>query len=468
MFIKFIIKVKKIIYILVIFNYYASFSQASKQEKDIAASMVYGFFVGMENTLESVYEYEPGLRSEIVKLNLLKTTNFPNSKNNAISYLKNEVNSIKKLERKFDSIKIEWKRNILVSSKEEKINALKEIEGFLKGKISSPMLENVLSFEYQNQPHKEYVNGYTFKYNTKGHNKAKNKEFSIEIPKSWTAKEGKQPNVIQHFTSDCGNGQIALNLITQEFPINNELIDNADFELIDEVFQKDFFNEETIKEMIGNNKFISFKPMKIAGRSGCLIIYENVSEKMNIKIKMRTIQYIFHDVTHLHFISFYISSDDLLEDLDNKYKIINPLFFMIVNSIIVPKNNESVIELKGTKNQKIIEVKIAENNFDFILDTGASTSLISKNIINNLLENGRISSRNFIEKKYLITADGKKHLVELWKLPQIVICGKKVNDIDFAVIDGNITPLLGMNIINKLNIYKIDFENNKIYLKNEN
>ena len=37
-----------------------------------------------------------------------------------------------------------------------------------------------------------------------------------------------------------------------------------------------------------------------------------------------------------------------------------------------------------------------------------------------------------------------------------------------AVMDGDIEPLLGMNILNKLNIYKIDLENYKIYLKNEN
>ena len=44
---------------------------------------------------------------------------------------------------------------------------------------------------------------------------------------------------------------------------------------------------------------------------------------------------------------------------------------------------------------------------------------------------------------------------------------KKINDVNFAVMDGNnIKPLLGMNILNKLNVYKIDLENYKIYLKN--
>ena len=142
---------------------------------------------------------------------------------------------------------------------------------------------------------------------------------------------------------------------------------------------------------------------------------------------------------------------------------------MIVNSIVVPKKNADVINLKGTEYQKIVEIIIADKNYDFILDTGATISLIGKGIINNLLENGVITNRNYLGRDYIQTADGKKHLVEFWNIPSIIIGGKKINDVDFTVMDGNnIKPLLGMNILNKLNIYKIDLENYKIYLKNEN
>lgn len=142
---------------------------------------------------------------------------------------------------------------------------------------------------------------------------------------------------------------------------------------------------------------------------------------------------------------------------------------MIVNSIVVPKKNDDVINLKGTEHQKIIEIKIDDKTYDFILDTGATISLIGKNIINNLLEKGIITTRNYLGKDYVQTADGKKQLVEFWNIPSIIIDGKKINDVDFTVMDGvNIKPLLGMNILNKLNIYKIDLENYKIYLKNEN
>ena len=95
-------------------------------------------------------------------------------------------------------------------------------------------------------------------------------------------------------------------------------------------------------------------------------------------------------------------------------------------------------------------------------------SLIGKDVINILLENGVITKRNYLGKDYTQTADGKKHLVEFWNIPSVIIGGIKINDVDFTVMEGNnIMPLLGMNILNKLNIYKIDLENYKIYLKNE-
>ena len=457
---------KKYFLLLFIINF--SFGQAIKQDKSIRASMVYGYFTGIETTLANISELNPNFRSEVNHLNLLLTTNFGQSKKNAIKYLNGIDNWEDTMKSKMDSLKQLIHTNILFSTNEETGIYLKELEKNLKGNIPSPMLENVLSFQYENQPSKEFSNGYTYTYNSKGHKKSKNTELILTIPKSWSSQEGKQPNVIQLFTSDCGNGSSSISILTQEMPYTKEELGNLTFEEIDKLYKEDIFTEEYAKNFI-EGKFISYKPMNIAGRAGFLVVYEVINEKMGMKIKMRNNAYIFHDVTYLHFINCGIGTPNLEENLEEKSTIINPLFFMIVNSIVVPKKNDDVINLKGTEYQKIIEIKIADKTYDFILDTGATISLIGKNIINNLLENGIITTRNYLGKDYIQTADGKKHLVEFWNVPSIIIDGKKVNDVDFTVMDGNnIKPLLGMNILNKLNIYKIALENSKIYLKNEN
>lgn len=455
---------RKIKILFLLFSTAFSFGQSLRQDKSVRATMVYGYFTGIETSLENISELNTDLRTEVNQVNLLLNTNFGQSKNNATKYLDGLGNWKKIIEPKMDSLKNIIQTNILFYTKEETFNYLKELQNNLNGNIGSPMLENILSFQYENQPSKEFSNGYTYTFSSKGHKKSKNTELILTLPKTWYSQEGKQPNVIQLFTSDCGKGLNTISIITQEMPFSTEEIKKMSFDEIDNVY-KEIFTEEFAKNFI-QGKFISFKPMNIASRSGFLVISEAVNEKMGMKLKFRNNIYIFHDVTHLHFINCSIGTDDIAENLDEKATKVNPLFFMIVNSAVVPKKNSDIIYLKGTENQKIVDVKIADKNYDFILDTGATVSLISKTTINELLQNGIITNRNFLGKDYTITADGSKHLVEFWNIPNITVGGKKINDVNFAVMDGNIEPLLGMNIINKLNIWKIDLKDYKIYLNN--
>jgi hypothetical protein len=455
---------RKIIFILLLFTITFSFGQTIRQDKAVRATTVYGYFTGIESSLASISELSPELGTEVNQATLLLTTNFGQSKNNAIKYLDKLGNWKKIIEPKMDSLKNVIETKFLFSTKEETLNYLKELQNNLKGNIASPMLENILSFQYENQPSKEFSNGYTYTFSTKGHKKSKNTELILTLPKTWYSQEGKQPNVIQVFTSDCGKGFNSVNIITQEVPFSTEEFKKLSFDEINNVY-KEIFTEEFARNFV-QGKFISFKPMKIAGRSGFLAISEVVDEKMGMRLKVRSNLYIFHDVTHLHFINCSIGTDDIAENLDEKATKVNPLFFMVVNSVVVPKKSHDIIYLKGTEHQKIVDVKIAEKDYNFILDTGASVSLISKTIVNDLLQNGIITNRNFLGKDYTITADGSKHLVEFWNVPNIVVGGKKINDVNFAVMGGNIEPLLGMDIINKLNIWKIDLKDYKIYLNN--
>jgi hypothetical protein len=88
---------------------------------------------------------------------------------------------------------------------------------------------------------------------------------------------------------------------------------------------------------------------------------------------------------------------------------------MIVNFIVVPNKNADVINLKATEYQKIIDIKISDKTYDFILDTGATMSFIGKDVINNLLVNGEITNRNYLGKDYTKTADGKKYFLIEYK-----------------------------------------------------
>lgn len=454
----------KLIQILLLLVVNVSLGQAIKQDKAIRASSVYGFFSGIESGLEYTSKFKPNLQSDINQLNYLLATNFGQSKKNAIKFLNKIDNWEILIKPKIDSIRENIFSNIILSSDDDIKLYLKELESKLKGNIPSPLLENILSFQYENQPHKEFANGYTYSFNTKGHKKSKNTELIITLPKSWISQEGRQPNVIQLFTSDCGNGLSSISLLTAEMPYSIEDLPNLSYEQIDKIYKEEVFSEEYAKNFIPG-KFISYKPISIAGRAGFLVVSEATQEKMGMDIKMRNNTYVFHDLTYLHIVNCGIGTGILTDNLEESAKVTDPLFFMIINSILVPKKDDNIIYLKGTDNRKVVDIKISDKSYDFILDTGASISLINKNVILKLLDSGIISKRNYLGKDFIKTADGKKHLVEFWNLPNIIVGGKQINDVNFAVIEGQLEPLLGMNIINKLNIFKIDLENYKIHLK---
>ena len=53
----------------------------------------------------------------------------------------------------------------------------------------------------QNNPAKEFLDGKTRKYSTLNHSKAKGANFQINVPESWSSREGNRPNIIQFFKS---------------------------------------------------------------------------------------------------------------------------------------------------------------------------------------------------------------------------------------------------------------------------
>jgi predicted aspartyl protease len=256
-------------------------------------------------------------------------------------------------------------------------------------------------------------------------------------------------------------------MVTREIP-TDESEKNLSPKEIDELYKNEFFIEENIKDFLPDNaKFISFKPMKIANCPGSLLVFDMIQERLGNQIKSRGYQFIFKNKSYLHVLHCSIISTDVNEDLNLKEKIFFPLYESIANSIIITNKNEDIIYLKGDEYQKLIEVEINNKNYDFILDTGATQSLINKSLINELISKKLITKDNYLSKGIAVLANGDSVEIEIWKIPTLKIGNKTINNLYFSVInDNNFIPLLGMDILQRLDIWKIDLNNDKIYLKN--
>ena len=128
---------------------------------------------------------------------------------------------------------------------------------------------------------------------------------------------------------------------------------------------------------------------------------------------------------------------------------------------------QSVIYLEDVQGHKFVRTIINKTTVIFLLDTGASTSLISDDFLNELINDGFISRKNnYLGIDRFTLANGSIVKGEIWQLPLISIGKIKLNDIEVVSLK-NITNsgfLLGMSTLKKLGNYTIVPNENKIIL----
>jgi len=150
--------------------------------------------------------------------------------------------------------------------------------------------------------------------------------------------------------------------------------------------------------------------------------------------------------------------------------VISISFFSKTNAVpSIQKKPENIIYLKDNQGHKFIDVIINNTTSSFLLDTGASTTLISENYINQLISDGFIvKNSNYLGLVNVKIADGSKVIGAVWRLPFIKIGEIKLLDVEVIALE-NIDSseyLLGMSTLKKLGNYTIVPNENKIIIKN--
>ena len=324
---------KKILTMYLFFFSTINFAQENeiiKREKHIRAAEAYGYIVGFEITFEKITTDFPELQREILDTKHLFQSTFSNVKTNSKLYLETFFGKNEFLEFEKKNLE-EFKSNLDSKNFDQKevLNYLADIKSKARGKILSPILENLLSFQYFNNPEKEFLSGFIKTFKTKDHIKSKNTDWNINLPKSWLSLEADRPNIIQKFISDMGNGNESVMLTVKDldFPKNYKLT-KEDYDEI--------FNENTLKEMIPEGgKFKSFKNMTFDGIKGAMLESEQSIQRLDLLIKTKNIQYVFIFKNKLYSISCTVATtneNDNLEKISQKFK---PLFTLIANSIVI-------------------------------------------------------------------------------------------------------------------------------------
>lgn len=198
---------------------YAEVQLSNALAKDIGRT--YGFYLGQDYSLNEISKKYPSMAG----LALIAETEFSANFNSSIEGMNALMSTHAKTE--WERIKSQLTNQIADSIKINQITEsqarqfIELVRQRAKGNIESPVIETLLLFKsgYERHPEREFLDGHKYKYTTDGAGKSKGVAFSIEAPKTWTAKEGNRPNIVHKFVSESGRGLELLLVMIMEMPL---------------------------------------------------------------------------------------------------------------------------------------------------------------------------------------------------------------------------------------------------------
>lgn len=318
---------KKAVIAIICIVFISSTNSYAQNENSIKlTSRAYGFLIGQDYSLSNIKKKFPDMKLAITKSEIEFNMSFGQAKNNMRKFLTKAMgeNYVKAL----DNDLITEVQKLLPNQKITRkgaIDYIDEVSRRANGEIETPVLEILLSFQYEDSPAREFLSGYKYTFSTKGHPKAKGTDWQIEIPESWKAQEAKRPNIIQSFISRYGSGTETMMLMVMDIgyaPSQKEL-------------EQDISDEEIKASLPENARLISNKHIKIDGNHGFMSEYEIAAQRIDITRKSRVLQFVFVSKDKACILLCAVGSIDD-EDLSTKMEKYAPLFKMVAGSIVVP------------------------------------------------------------------------------------------------------------------------------------
>jgi hypothetical protein len=142
------------------------------------------------------------------------------------------------------------------------------------------------------------------------------------------------------------------------------------------------------------------------------------------------------------------------------------LFINHYKSDVIDNPRASYIPMKSLYGQKYVTIFVNETSELFLLDTGASTTSVTSNFINNLVSDGYLDKQTHSRGYEMYTiADGSRVRGSIWMIPKIRVGNITLNNVEFVELEGSKTNLLGMSTLDLFGEYIINPNENLIEIK---
>lgn len=325
-----------------------TFAEAPKESIYIDLSKTLGFIMGQRFSLNRIKVEYPALSLHIKKAELEFNTTFGIAEKNIEKALRGL------LKDKYPEYIAAMKKQLDTTLKSQRISQdiavqfLDEVESRAKGKIPSPMLETLLSYQFKERPANEFARGFKRIYRTNGHRKAKGLDLQIEYAKSWSKREGNRPNVIQFFSSNNGRGPAYALIMTRD--IVKEAQDELTREDIkalktlegNKELASEVFSENSLREMANgmgmtNVRNINTKRIVIDRWPGAVLEFTGDQQRLDLTMTMYNRMYIAIYKNYMIFLQCQVGKlpSETEDALKTKISQFAPLFRFMANSLVI-------------------------------------------------------------------------------------------------------------------------------------
>lgn len=294
-------------------------------------SQAYGFLLGQEFALTRIKKDFPELVSEVTVAQLQFNAAFPEMKS------KLEGNLVQALGKQASQdllvnlqSQLQLKIAQQVITKDMATDFLSEVKSRSKGNIESPVIEYLLAVKYEKTPSKEFSDGYRQKYQTDGLGKSQGVIVSLELPRSWVAKEGKRPHIVQKWHSENGTGSEMIMLQVRD--AEGITLTKKDIDIL--------LRNGELKQFIPEDAtYINSGKFTIETLPGYWVHYAMTMERAEISVYQEALSYQFTYKGKMISLMCQAGGDALLErsKVNDSFQRIQPLCKQVLNSIVLPQ-----------------------------------------------------------------------------------------------------------------------------------
>lgn len=170
-------------------------------------AQAYGFVLGQEYSLSRIKTEFPEFAVGVELARSQFGATFPDIKPKLERQLKKAMG-----EKMFQETAIKLRAQLQDNlgrhqiTRESAANFLNQVKARSKGEIESPVLEYLLTVTYTANPVGEFADGFRQRYQTDGGGKSQGIKLKLQLPQSWTAKEGERPHIVRKWVSESGTG----------------------------------------------------------------------------------------------------------------------------------------------------------------------------------------------------------------------------------------------------------------------